>query len=292
MNDLPAQDTRDQAKAARPAPTTIPAIDVSRLTVEAQPVARAAAEVYLRHTTPWFVGLVAHGSALKGGIIPGCSDVDLQLYLTPAAFSEDGALPLSLGIAIQRELARIPLGPFQYIQGFAWPSRLPDGFVGPIPGAYAVVAGRLPMPEATVDDVLAAARKALDALNPLPPSLPAGLLDFGQRRLEGRVRYLCTDVWPLLYQTLTMRAADDPLAVWRLPKPEAIALLPAETAPGRAIRAFYDAVWAYYAPGAATGQVGTTEQALTILERGVAFRQAVMEWWLAFRDIAPAQSPA
>ncbi|MEO7003466.1 MAG: hypothetical protein ABI068_16690 [Ktedonobacterales bacterium] len=55
----------------------LPVIDVSRLMVEAQPIARAAAEVYLRHTTPWFVGLVAHGSALKGGFIAGCSDVDL-----------------------------------------------------------------------------------------------------------------------------------------------------------------------------------------------------------------------
>ena len=60
---------------------------VSGLTPEARPIAAAAAAVYMRHTRPWFIGLVAHGSAVKGGFIPGCSDVDLQLYLDDAAFT-------------------------------------------------------------------------------------------------------------------------------------------------------------------------------------------------------------
>ncbi|MEO7003465.1 MAG: hypothetical protein ABI068_16685 [Ktedonobacterales bacterium] len=107
---------------------------------------------------------------------------------------------MSRCIAVQRDLARIPLGPFQYIQGFAWPSRLPDGFTGPIPGAYTLIAGKLPVPEATVDVVRAAARKAFDQLVPTPNYLTSGLLDYSPQRLEGRVRFLCTDVWPLLYQ--------------------------------------------------------------------------------------------
>ena len=44
-------------------------MDVSRLVPEAQSIAAAAGEVYLRHTRPWFVGLIAHGSAVKGGFI-------------------------------------------------------------------------------------------------------------------------------------------------------------------------------------------------------------------------------
>ncbi len=38
---------------------------------EARPIVEAACTVYLRHTRPWLIGLVIHGSALKGGFIAG-----------------------------------------------------------------------------------------------------------------------------------------------------------------------------------------------------------------------------
>ena len=56
-------------------------LDVSRVTPEARPIVEKAAAVYLKHTASWFVGLVIHGSAMKGGFIPGCSDVDLHANL-------------------------------------------------------------------------------------------------------------------------------------------------------------------------------------------------------------------
>jgi len=56
-------------------------VNVPGLTPEAKPIVQEAAAVYLKHTDPWFVGLVVYGSAVKGGFIPGCSDIDLQLYL-------------------------------------------------------------------------------------------------------------------------------------------------------------------------------------------------------------------
>ena len=69
-------------------------IDVGVLVPEARHAAQRAAQVYLAHTRPWFVGLLVHGSALKGGVIPGCSDIDLQVYLENRAFDERGRLPL------------------------------------------------------------------------------------------------------------------------------------------------------------------------------------------------------
>ena len=80
-------------------------LDVSRLAPEAHPIARAVAEVFLAHTRPWFIGLVCFGSAARGGVIPGASDLDFHLYLDDAAFSEEGNLPLDLCMAIQRDLA-------------------------------------------------------------------------------------------------------------------------------------------------------------------------------------------
>ncbi len=67
------------------------AVDASGLAADAQPIVQRAAAVHLRHTVPWFVGLIAHGSAVRGGFIPGCSDSDLQLYLDDAAAGSGSA---------------------------------------------------------------------------------------------------------------------------------------------------------------------------------------------------------
>ncbi len=40
-------------------------LDVSRLTPEARSVVHKAAAVYVEHTAAWFIGLMAHGSAVK-----------------------------------------------------------------------------------------------------------------------------------------------------------------------------------------------------------------------------------
>ena len=88
-------------------------IDITRLVPAAQPIAARAAPVYLQHTSPWFVGLLAHGSAYKGGYIAGCSDIDFQLYLDPTAFTSEGMLPLSLLMTIHRVLAPIDPSPFR-----------------------------------------------------------------------------------------------------------------------------------------------------------------------------------
>lgn len=82
-------------------------LNVSGLIPAAQAIARQAATIYTNHTAPWFIGLIAHGSAVKGGVIPNSSDIDFQLYLRDDAFGVDGNLPLDVGIAIHRELAQI-----------------------------------------------------------------------------------------------------------------------------------------------------------------------------------------
>jgi len=143
-----------------------PAVDVAPLLPAAQPIVSRAAEVYLAHSRPWFVGLIVHGSALKGGAIPGCSDIDLQLYLRADAFDEHGDLPLSVALAIHRELSGIDPAPFQYIQCYPLPASPIDvmpRFTAPVPGGYHVLAGRLPIPEATAAELVEDARMALSA---------------------------------------------------------------------------------------------------------------------------------
>lgn len=254
-------------------------IDVTGLIPEAQAIAQQAAAIYRKHTAPWFLGLLAHGSAVKGGYIANCSDIDFQLYLAEEAFAADGELPLALGMAIHQELAQIDPAPFRYIQCYALTRHLRPGWIGPIPGAYHLVAGRIPVPLATATELRASAQKALAALKPDA----INLLSHGGGRLERHVRLHCTKVWPVLYQVAALQQ-DDPIRVWNLPKPAVIGLLPAASELGQAIRAYDQAVHTYY-PAERLVADG-----LRVLESGVAFLLAAKRWWNALQFSAAEQS--
>ncbi|MFL5735542.1 MAG: hypothetical protein ACJ78Q_20490 [Chloroflexia bacterium] len=247
-------------------------MDLTRLPPESARVASQAAAVYLAHTAPWFVGLLIHGSALKGGIIPGSSDIDFRLYLQDSVFTSNSRLPVELSIAIHRDLAKIDTTPFSYIQCYAYPGKGRDDWVGPIPGAYHLIAGTLPLPEATPEQLLASARASLSTLATEPEHLSNGLLDHGGGRLQRHVRLLSTEVWPVLFQLLSLQQ-NDPIRVWNLTKLEAMQLLPPTSPPGRAIRDFHAALLAYYPVES------STEQGLAIIQRAVAFLRAARSWW-------------
>ena len=233
------------------------AIDLAPLVPRARPIVAAAADVFMRHTQPWFIGLLVHGSALKGGVIPGCSDIDFQLYLEDEAFVEEQLL-LKTALAIQRDLSPIDVAPFQYIQGWARPrhaGRCEKRAIGPIPGTYHMLAGTLPIPEATFEESLARARESLDANRTY---LGNDLLHHGGGRLERTTRYVCTDVWPVLFSLLVLRERD--LSIWRLTKEEAIARLPEPVR--SAAEEFLRRVYTYY-----TG-AGDVPAALALIEQG------------------------
>lgn len=255
-------------------------LDLGGIQEEARPIVRRAAGVYRKHTAPWFIGLVVHGSAVKGGIIPGCSDLDMQLYLEPEALSWHGHLPLELAFAIRRDLEGIELWPFRYLQCYTFTAEMPEGWVGPIPGAYRLVAGRLPVAEATAEDLRRAAARSLGALDTAPTYLVGNLLGpDGERsraaggvRLGRSLRLLCTQVWPVLYQVLTLQA-DDVLAAWRLPKAEAVKRLPEAGGLRAAGESFHQVVQAYYPAE------DSLEGALAIMRAGVDFLQVAKSWW-------------
>ena len=241
-------------------------MNVDPVAPEARSIVEKAASVYIHHTHQSFVGLIVHGSALKGGFLPGCSDIDMQLYVRPDAFIE-GHLPLELAVAIHRDLARIDLAPFRYIQCYAFSTHIPAGWLGPVPGAYHIIAGRLPVPEATADELFEGARNSLDTLPVLSPYLWDNLLEHGGGRLARLARLICTDVWPALFQLLIVRGMD-PIGAWCLTKQQAMDALPASNAAGAAIRAFYDALLSYYPAEE------SVDAALDVLIRGVAFLRA------------------
>lgn len=249
--------------------------DLSGVQTAARQVVHAAATVYARHTAPWLIGLLVHGSAYKGDFIPGCSDVDLKLYLRDEAFVGPGTenkLPFALAVAIHRDLAHIDPAPFQYIQCYAERPTPCEGQVGPVAGAYHVVLGHVPVPDATADQLLAAARAALERLNPYPDYIAKDLLQHGGGRFERTVRLACTDVWPVLYEVLCLQQPD-PVHVWSLPKRQAIALLPTDSALHSAIAGFLTSVTAYY-----TGE-RSVERGLQVLQDAATFLSAARMWW-------------
>jgi hypothetical protein len=252
-------------------------IEVTHVVSEARQAVQAAARVYVKHTRPWFVGLLLHGSAFKGQYIPGCSDIDLQLYLDDAAFEANGSLPLNLCLEIHRDLSRIDPAPFQYIQCRAVPAsgatQAAAGSLGPIPGAYQVLLGTLPVAEATEHELLEDAHRCLEGPEPLVLALPAHLLDHGGHRLAADVRLLCTRVWPTLYHLLVCRTGR-PLDVWPRSRESAIALLPEDELLGQQIRAFHRAVCSYYGRGG-----GSVDRALAVIGCGARFLREAREWY-------------
>jgi hypothetical protein len=233
-------------------------LDVSGLPEPARTVAAAAGAVYVRHTSPWFVGLVGHGSAFKGGVVSGSSDLDLLLYLTADAFDANGVLPWPLVRALYVDLAAVDPAPFAYVQCAV--RRAEDA--EPLNAPWWLLAGTCPAREATADEVRSSAARTLALTHRALTRVPEALLDHGSGRLAREMRLLATDVWPTVYALLA-RDAEDPRGVWALPKPAAIAAL-AEPLRGLA-GTFHERLLAYHANGT------TVADALAALDAGLAF---------------------
>ncbi|MBD3191381.1 MAG: hypothetical protein GF308_12095 [Candidatus Heimdallarchaeota archaeon] len=96
--------------------------------------------------TDELICLVLHGSAIKGGFIEGFSDIDLQLFLTEAAFDEFG-LKLSRAITLQKLIGKIDLNPIKayYIQLiYLRPPQIPLWYTPPLQRSFKVLYGELP----------------------------------------------------------------------------------------------------------------------------------------------------
>lgn len=247
-------------------------IDVSPVIPGVRDVARAAAETFLRHTEPWFVRLLVHRSAVKGGFIPHLSDIDFQLHLHEDAFDTRNQIPVETALAIHRDLAAIDLGIVNYIQCFPLHHDHRPEWLGPIPGAFHMVAGQLPIAVATDAELLVSAHARLRTLSLVPFEIANGLLDCGPYRLERLIRLLATDVWPTLYQILTC-ATRDPLHVWTLPKEHAMDLLPDRKSPGFEVRHFYRTM------RARSGGDGSIENGLETISAGTGFLKAAHTWY-------------
>lgn len=154
-------------------------------------------------------------------------------------------------------------------EGFKW-RNLPKGFVGPIPGAYQIVVGRLPVEEATSEQLKESAIKGLHNITAVPKYFST-LLDHGKERLTRVVRLLSTQVSPTIFHVLSV-VNQDAVEVWKMPKNEAIHLLPDEEMKQFAIR-FFKCAERYYP------DENLVDDALGMIENGAKFFESVNLWF-------------
>jgi hypothetical protein len=248
------------------------ACDVTGIQPTAREIVRTMGRVYVTHLGSALSTLVAHGSAVRGGVIPRSSDVDIAAFVDPAILDERDELPLEQALRLHEDLARIDPAPFRYLQGHIY--RAGQGPpVGFIPGTFHVVWGEPGVPLADQRQVVDAARCALGVLDPdaIRSRISNALLDHGEGRLDRQVRWLCTDVWPVIYQVACLNKGDG-MEVWRLTKQEVVGRLQSEPLVGLAATAWFETVTAHYATGEAL------PTALQAIRAGMAMLDAAKVW--------------
>jgi hypothetical protein len=196
--------------------------------------------------------IIQHGSSFKGGAIPGYSDIDLHVYLTPEGFGPGGRLTDETIFAFQERFSSLPWDE----TGYAYPQvyfldwrRMPEGWIGPPPGTYRDLFGRLPEDALPTEEEVR--RSSLAHLAAMPRYLAAeidGFLDDTARSLPRRLRLLGTTLTPTIFALLAYDAAN-PFAVWAQSKFEALRQLeeryPDAEGPAHA-RRFYEQVASIY----------------------------------------------
>jgi hypothetical protein len=250
------------------------AFDVTPLVPAAQKIVRAVSYLFWREFGSQLIGVLVYGSALKGGEIPGCGDIDIRIYVERAAVDEYGAPLLEQALRLQRSLAKIDIKPFLYVQTYVTAVGVENertrGDIGPVAGAYHMVYGRLPEPEATTEQIVQQAHATLARVAFLASDKTQALLDQG--KLERSLQLLCTDVWPALYSVLTLQS-DEPAAIWCQSKPAVMNMLPRQTPMGLEIHRFHQCLVEYYS------DEPTLSAALAAMEHGIRFLQAVAQWY-------------
>lgn len=252
-------------------------VDVTGVQPSARRIIQRIARAYVDHLGDGLVTLVAHGSAVKGGIIPGSSDVDIVPFVRPERLTPHGELPLNIAIDLHRDLARIDPAPFRYLQTYVRPTgtMLGPGF---IPGTFHIVTGVPEVPTATGEELLAAARMALAELDPdaARAGISHALLNHGEGRLDRQMRWTCTDVWPLMYHVACVHL-DDGLAAWQRTKHEVLAILEDDPIVGHPLAHWFQIVTDHYSNGE------PLESALAGLLAAAAFYEAVERWFAGLR---------
>jgi len=178
------------------------------------------------------IAIITKGSTVKGGFIPGLSDVDLHVYLKDAAFEFSDFLKLELGLKLQEKMGQLikkfDLGgsPIQLILLNVSAPR--EDWTGPILGTFILLYGdECPEPPPDEMEVLEKDRHSLQNVR-YPYGLINSFVDKSDNELHRYVRRLSPAVTPILNRVLSL-LTKAPFKAWKMSKSESIAAL--ETSP-------------------------------------------------------------
>ncbi len=218
------------------------------------------------------VTLLVHGSAARGGVIEGSSDVDFVAIVDPAVLTAGVELPLDRAMRFHLGLSRIDPTPFRYLQGYICTRESPPG-LGFVPGAYQVVLGSRDVPHATGAGLIAAAEDALASFDPhaYRDRFSHALLCHGEDRIFRQVRWLCTDIWPMMYHIACLHVGDS-VWTWQRTKHEIVELLAHDPIVGSPLQRWMKTVTRHYSAPE------TVNSALETLEAGVSFLDSAYAW--------------
>jgi hypothetical protein len=174
-------------------------------------------------------GIILHGSAVKGGVIPGYSDIDFMVFLTPNAFEDSGRLSDEAAFTMQERIGPMPWreAGFGYPQAYFYDARrLPEWWTGPVPGAFRALVGELPdAAKATEEGLRSGARRFLSETLPgRLNGMVSNYADSADEQLPRRVRLLGTDLTPAVLSLASLHT-DDLLALWGKTKLQALAII-------------------------------------------------------------------
>ena len=172
----------------------------------------------------YLVAIITKGSSVKGGFIPGLSDIDMHVYLKNEAFIYSDFLKLDLGLQLQEQMDTL-IHRYEFngspIQVILLNTSQPPRWSGPLPETYIVLYGEgCPEAEPTSEQMLTQDLKELT--NPVYAyKLMSSYVDKPTDELCSFVRRLQPAVNPTLYRVLSLLTGD-PMRVWKMTKFEAL----------------------------------------------------------------------
>jgi hypothetical protein len=167
-----------------------------------------------------------HGSIVKGGLIEGFSDLDVQVFLKKSSFDEFG-LRLEKCMEIQNLVGNLstPEIGAQYLQMFFYnPTNMPEWYTPPVKGSFKILFGELPRElDYSVENFKKRMIKALKNLHNDVTRTIRSFADCSNNTIYRRTRLISTSIFPTRYSLLSYDLKH-PEEIWVKSKFEALEL--------------------------------------------------------------------
>ncbi|NPE07005.1 MAG: hypothetical protein GNW80_01880 [Asgard group archaeon] len=167
-----------------------------------------------------------HGSIVKGGLIEGFSDLDVQVFLKESSFDEFD-LKIEKCMEIQNLVGTldVPKIGAQYLQMyFHNPKNMPDWYTPPVKGSFKILYGELPKElDFNVENFKIRMIRSLKGLHSEVRTTIRSFADCSDKTIYRRTRLIATKIFPIMFSLLSYDLKD-PNGIWAKTKFEALDL--------------------------------------------------------------------